>query len=121
MEGIFDDLITYVRVDTTALPTFVIDQPLVPGTPSGGTPITRRLKPRIEIGIRGAAPIVLQKWGDPRPTKWPYIATGLGVGGGLLLAFVGVGVYSIVRKPKRSGAVGGLASLHRQRRSRRRR
>ena len=116
MANLFDNLITYVRIDTTALPTVVIDKPLAPGAPTDAS-LVKTLRPRVEIGIQGADPIVIQKWGDPRPTKWPTYATIAGVSGGIFLALAVAGVVSLAR-PKRSGAVSGLVSLHRQRRRR---
>lgn len=120
MAGIFDDMITYVRVDTTALPPLVIPKPLAPAAPGGDTSATLRyLKPRVEIGIAGGAPIVLQKWGDPRPGKWSDYLTYGGLGLGLLVAFAGYGLYTAVRGRGRAKPVSGLASLHARRRRRR--
>jgi hypothetical protein len=122
MAGFFDTLITYVKVDTTSLPPFVIPQPLAPLKPgeTGTTnAVLRTLKPRIEIGIEGSDPIVLQKWGDPRPGKWPEVATYLGLGGGLLFALAGYGLYSALKGRGRGRAVSGLSSLRVRRRGRR--
>lgn len=120
MDGFFDNLVTHLRVDTTLLPTVVIDKPLAPSTPAEKARqalALRLLKPRFEIGIQGGEPIVIEKWGAPGPTKWPLFAAALGVGGGVLL---GLAIYGGVALRRRRGSVSGLASLHGRRRRHRR-
>lgn len=84
---ILRSLVTQVRVDTAYLPPIVIDDPFRPGN-GKPSPVLQALKPRITLMVSGK-PVVVTPYGDPGPSKWPAIKTGLAiaglVGAGLLL------------------------------------
>ncbi len=83
-------IVNSIQIESAFSPPIVMNDPLRPGPPN---PMLQALKPRITIQLAAGAPIVLQPYGDPRPTKWPEVKAGVVVGGLLLgyLAFLGAG------------------------------
>ena len=70
-------------------PTFTLDKPFEPGPPN---PVLERMHPRVEIQLNGENPVVLQPYGDPGETLWPYVKWGaFGLGAALLLGYVRFG------------------------------
>lgn len=79
------DSLEWVRVETAYTPVAQLEKPLVSRPAEGGTPsdgVMRHIRPKITLKFKGLKPIVAHPWGEPGPSKWPYIATvgSLGLG-----------------------------------------
>lgn len=83
---ILRSLVTQVRVDTAYLPPIVIEDPFKPGQ-GPPSPVLQALKPRITLMVSGR-PVVVAPYGDPGPSKWPAIKTGLAIAGGIGLVLL---------------------------------
>jgi hypothetical protein len=83
-------LITQVDVETAYGPPITLKDPLKPGPPN---PYLMALKPRVTLHVAGQQ-FTMQPYGDPGPTKWPFVATGAALVGAAGVAFV---AYRIVK------------------------
>lgn len=101
MAGLFDNLIDYVKVSTAYGPDIVLNKPLQPAPASSKGSLMATLQPRVEIGVGGSSPIILQPYGKPPPTRWPILITSVGILGGALLALAVVGGRSVVKRRKK--------------------
>ena len=76
--------VTGVRVDTEWLPPIIIADPFAttPG-PVAPNPVLSVLKPRLTFEIKGGAlnPLRTAPYGEPGPTRWPQLKTGLTIAG----------------------------------------
>jgi hypothetical protein len=118
MASILENLITSITFKSAYGPTVPLNNPFAPAPPS---PFMQVFKPRIEIGIKGTDPIIIQPYGDPGTTKWPLVAAALTLGAGVGIGFLGLGVLSIVRgaPPKRMKSTAPLGAFHGRRAHRR--
>ncbi len=98
MANLLESLIKSVKVTSAWGPDIVIDRPFAPAAP-GGSSVVRALKPRIEIEVQGADPLVMQPYGKPPPTKWPWLVGGAGVTVAVLGTLAVFGALSLRRRP----------------------
>ncbi len=88
-------LVEYVEIESNYGPRLRINGPLAPSNPSDtSTRLLQELQPRMTIKIQGMAPWVVEPYGRPGETKWPWVAFGLGAvvgaaGGGVLFGRLG--------------------------------
>lgn len=111
MASFIQDFVTNIKVQTAYGPDIVLDKPFAPSPPTNN-PLLPRLKPRIEIGIKGADPIVIQPYGKPPPTKWPTIVAVGGAAAVALLLLSGIGVSTIVKRRRGLAGLGGHMTMH---------
>lgn len=85
VEDILNSQVKSIKIQTAYGPDIVIPEPFKPAPPPppGTKSAAAYLKPRIEIQLGGASPITWAPYGDPRPSKWPWVKTAL-VGGVIL-------------------------------------
>ena len=98
-------LVEYIEIESAYGPTIRIDGPLAPSSGGMGPSILKELQPRILIKIQGMEPWVVEPYGRPPATRWPWVAFGLGAvvgaaGGGVLFGRLGA---------LGGGLAGGLA------------
>lgn len=81
-------LVTKATIESAYLPPIVIDKPFAPG--GEPNPLLKALRPRItvELASGSIAPVVIAPYGDPGPSKWPMVRTGLLIGGAITLGLI---------------------------------
>lgn len=96
-QGLAQQSIKRLTIETSLGPTLVVDDPLAPSDVSSGDTLVdtmmRTIRPRITIDTT-FGPTTIMPWGEPGPTRWPLVRSGLVLGGGLLALFV---LWRIVR------------------------
>lgn len=79
-------LVEKVTIETEYGPTIELNQPFAPN--AAPSALLSMLKPRITFDV-GGKKISMAPYGDPGPTKWPFVKiallalVGLAVGGGI--------------------------------------
>jgi len=82
-----NDLVAEIKIETAYLPTLDLKDPFAPNASTGaGHWALEHLKPKVTIVPRtaGVPPLQSAPFGEPGPTHWPQIKTGL-----TILAVVG--------------------------------
>ena len=80
-------IVDQIRIDTTLLPSFTIDQPFSSSPSASPSKIMDILKPKLTITTGySSSPVVVAPYGDPGVTQWPWMAAaGLGLVGLMVL------------------------------------
>lgn len=83
-----------ITVETAYLPRIELNDPFAPGPPN---PLMQILKPKITIETIGFAPMTMQPYGEPGPSKWPVVSIVF-LAGTIALAFAG---WKMLQKRRR--------------------
>jgi hypothetical protein len=87
-------LITQIDVQSAYTPDISLADPFAPAPPSDAPQILQDLKPKITIHFGGGmAPLVIMPYGEPGPTQWESVQTGLSLG---TIAFGGFLLYGVL-------------------------
>lgn len=96
-QGLAQQNLKRLTIETSLGPKVVVDNPLAPSDVSSGDTITdlimKTMRPKITVET-SFGPTTIMPWGEPGPTRWPLVRSGMVVGGGLLALFV---LWRIVR------------------------
>lgn len=82
-----------VRVDSRYLPTMVFDVAGGGGGASAPPLAARILKPKVSVLVSGATLYEVTPAGEPGPSQWPKVRTGILIAG---LAVIGLVVVKVV-------------------------
>lgn len=88
LSGELQKWVTGIKVETAWLPPIEIRDPFKPSPgPAQPNALLSVLKPRVTLEIQGGAlpPAKVAPYGEPGPTRWPQLRTGLQFGGVALL------------------------------------
>ncbi len=87
-------LVEYIEIESAYGPKIHLDGPLAPHQPAPGPSLLEQIKPRMTIKIKGMAPWVVEPYGKPGITKWPWVLFAAGAvigaaGGGVIFGRLG--------------------------------